>query len=138
MVVEKNDLPSLLYNSLKDVMYNKNTIYIFCNFNINNIDNILNEMLDIEILDKDGIKKQFINLDWTNINNYFMFNTPDDLKTIEFIKNEIIEMNPDKHFKIFIDIDYEKRYMKESYLLLETLYSEIEPNINNNIKIILE
>lgn len=138
MVVEKNNLPSLLYNSLKDIMYNKNTIYIFCNFNIKNIDNILNEMLDIEILDCDGIRKQFSSLDWTNIENYFMFNTSERLKTIEFIKDNIIEQNPDKKFKIFLDIKYDNRYDEELFISLEDLYFNIEPNISNNITIILE
>ena len=72
MEIEKNDISSLLYNSLKDVLYNKDCIYVYCNFKIEDMDNILKEMLDTKILDKDGYKK-YIDSNTNSIAN-FKFN----------------------------------------------------------------
>lgn len=126
MEIEKNDISSLLYNSLKDVLYNKDCIYVYCNFKIEDIDNILKEMLDTKILDKDGYVNHFTKVEWENIENYYMLNTIETNVTLKFIKDEIISNNLDKEFKIFINESYEN---KELHYTLLDIYKDLPVNI---------
>lgn len=135
MVVEKNNLESLLYHSLKDFMYNKETVYIFCNFDINNTDSILEEMLDTRVLDAKGIRVDFYDVDWTVIDNYYMFNTNDGTSVIDFIKDELIEKYKNKEFKIFIDIPYDGR---DNNVIFDYLTFRFEDHKEDNIKVILQ
>lgn len=94
----------LLYSSLKDVLYNENTNYVYCNFNINNTDNVLNTMLKTKVIDKEGIYCSFKNIDWDKIDNYYMFNTHEIYLTLYFIKDNLL----DRETKVFIEVECDK------------------------------
>lgn len=96
---------SLLFYSLKDVLYNTETTYVYCNFNIENTDNVLKEMLNTKVINKDGIYHSFDKIDWNAIENYFMFNTYEIEMTLQFIKEKLVG---DKDLKVFIDVDSDK------------------------------
>lgn len=66
---------SLLFYSLKDVLYNTDTTYVYCNFNLVNTHDVLKEMLDTKVICKDGLYHSFSRIDWYTVENYFMFNT---------------------------------------------------------------
>lgn len=92
---------SLLYYSLKDILYNKESIFIYLNDIIRNIDEVLNEMLNTKILNKDGLFVAFNNIEWDKIENYYMFNTIEIGSVLKFIKENFLN----KEVRVVIDTD---------------------------------
>lgn len=92
---------SLLYYSLKDILYNKESIFIYLNDIIRNIDEVLNEMLNTKILNKDGLFVAFNNIEWDEIENYYMFNTIEIGSVLKFIKENFLN----KEVRVVIDTD---------------------------------
>ncbi len=114
---------SLLFYSLKDVLYNTETTYVYCNFNIENIDNVLKEMLNTKVINKEGIYHSFTKINWNSIENYFMFNTYEIEMTLHFIKEKLVS---DAELKVFIDVDSDK-----NITLVNGLIEDLFFDINN-------
>ena len=114
---------SLLFYSLKDVLYNTNTTYVYCNFNLENTDDVLKEMLDTKVICKDGLYHSFSRIDWNTVENYFMFNTYEIEMTLQFIKEKLVG---DTELKVFIDVNNDK-----NITLVNGLIEDLFFDINN-------
>lgn len=112
---------SLLYYSLKDVLYNEDIIYIYLNDIIENIDGVLNEMLNMNIINKNGIRIPFNKIEWNSIENFFMLNTIEISVDLKFIKDNFLNV---KETKVVINTNN----IKEVIDMLES-YFNVEDNI---------
>lgn len=112
---------SLLYYSLKDVLYNEDIIYIYLNDIIENIDGVLNEMLNMNIINKNGIRIPFNKIEWNSIENFFMLNTIEISVALKFIKDNFLNV---KETKVVINTNN----IKEVIDMLES-YFNVEDNI---------
>ncbi len=112
---------SLLYYSLKDVLYNEDIIYIYLNDIIENIDGVLNEMLNMNIINKNGIRIPFNKIEWNSIENFFMFNAIEISVVLKFIKDNFLNV---KETKVVINTNN----IKEVIDMLESYF-----NVDDNI-----
>lgn len=113
---------SLLFYSLKDVLYNEDIKYVYCNFNIKNTENILEEMLKTKIINKDGIYIPFKKMEWDSIKNYYMLNTSEIEVTLKFIRDNIVG---EEEVRVSLDVHDENNIILVNEKLKE-LFSDVD------------
>lgn len=94
---------SLLEASLRNILYNQDTVYIYCNFNTGNANDILEKMLDIDIVNSDGYLVPLSTVDMSEYDNYYMFITNEVKKTIDFVNTIYNEKYNDKKLYLFLE-----------------------------------
>lgn len=109
-----------IYNSIKDILYNEDTIYFYCNFNTSTADKVLEELLKIDVINKEGILVPLSTINLNKIDNYFMLISNEVKETVEFIYNTYSEHYSDKKLKIFLD-----NYTNEDFEMIRNLYNNM-------------